>query len=30
MWISNAGFAHVFIVFGRIEKDRNITAFIVE
>lgn len=30
MWISNAGFADVFIVFARIENDKNITAFIVE
>ncbi len=30
MWISNAGFAHVFIVFARIEDDKNITGFIVE
>jgi len=30
MWISNAGFAEIFIVFGRIEDDKNITAFILE
>ncbi len=30
MWISNAGFAHVFIVFARIEDDKNITGFILE
>ena len=30
MWISNAGFASLFIVFARIEDDKNITAFIVE
>lgn len=30
MWISNAGFANVFIVFARIENDKNITGFIVE
>ena len=30
MWISNAGFADVFIVFGRIEDDKNITGFILE
>lgn len=30
MWISNAGFAHNFIVFARIEDDKNITGFIVE
>ena len=30
MWISNAGFCDLFIVFARIEDDKNITAFIVE
>lgn len=30
IWISNAGFAHVFIVFARIKNDKNITAFIFE
>ncbi|MFT4525999.1 MAG: alkylation response protein AidB-like acyl-CoA dehydrogenase [Bacteroidia bacterium] len=30
MWITNAGFAHVFIVFAKIEDDKNLTAFIVE
>ena len=30
MWISNAGFCSLFIVFARIENDKNITAFIVE
>jgi alkylation response protein AidB-like acyl-CoA dehydrogenase len=30
MWISNAGFCSVFIVFARIENDKNITGFIVE
>ena len=30
MWISNAGFCNIFIVFARIEDDKNITAFIVE
>jgi len=29
MWISNAGFAKLFIVFARIEDDKNITGFIV-
>jgi len=29
MWISNGGFAHVFIVFARIEKDKNITCFVL-
>ena len=28
IWISNAGFAHVFIVFARIEDDKNITGFV--
>lgn len=30
MWISNAGFCSLMIVFARIEDDKNITAFIVE
>lgn len=30
MWISNAGFCNVMIVFARIEEDKNITGFIVE
>jgi len=30
IWISNAGFAHVFIVFARIEDDKNITGFVFE
>ncbi|WP_031428958.1 acyl-CoA dehydrogenase family protein [Flavimarina sp. Hel_I_48] len=30
MWISNAGFCNLFIVFTRIEDDKNITGFIVE
>ena len=30
MWISNAGFAEIFIVFARIENDKNITGFILE
>lgn len=30
MWISNAGFCNMFIVFARIEDDKNITGFIVE
>jgi alkylation response protein AidB-like acyl-CoA dehydrogenase len=29
MWISNAGFASVLIVFARIEDDKNITGFII-
>jgi len=30
MWITNAGFADLFIVFAKIEDDKNLTAFIVE
>ncbi|RLD27307.1 MAG: acyl-CoA dehydrogenase [Bacteroidetes bacterium] len=30
MWISNAGFCSVMIVFARIEDDKNITGFIIE
>ena len=30
MWISNAGFCDLFIVFARIEDDKYITGFIVE
>ncbi len=30
MWISNAGFADLFIVFAKIEDDKNLSAFIVE
>ncbi|WP_418263437.1 acyl-CoA dehydrogenase family protein [Flavobacterium faecale] len=30
MWISNAGFCQLFILFARIEDDKNITGFIVE
>ena len=30
MWISNAGFCNLFIVFARIEDDKNITGFLVE
>ena len=29
MWISNAGFANIFIVFARIEDDKYITGFII-
>jgi len=29
MWISNAGFASLFIVFARIEDDKNITSFLI-
>ncbi len=30
MWITNAGFASVLIVFARIDDDKNISAFIVD
>lgn len=30
MWISNAGFCNIMIVFARIEDDKNITGFIIE
>lgn len=30
MWITNAGFADVLIVFAKIEDDKNLSAFIVE
>ena len=30
MWISNAGFADLFIVFARIEDDKYLSAFIIE
>lgn len=30
MWITNAGFADIFIVFAKIEDDKDLTAFIVE
>ena len=30
MWISNAGFCNLMIVFARIENDKNITGFIIE
>jgi alkylation response protein AidB-like acyl-CoA dehydrogenase len=30
MWISNAGYAQLFVVFARIEDDENISAFIIE
>lgn len=30
MWITNGGFADVFIVFAKIDEDENLTAFIVE
>jgi alkylation response protein AidB-like acyl-CoA dehydrogenase len=30
MWITNGGFADIFIVFSKIDDDKNLTAFIVE
>jgi alkylation response protein AidB-like acyl-CoA dehydrogenase len=30
MWITNGGFADIFIVFAKIEADENLSAFIVE
>ena len=30
MWITNGGFADIFIVFAKIENDKNLTGFIVE
>lgn len=30
MWITNAGFADLFIVFAKIENDKSLSAFIVE
>jgi alkylation response protein AidB-like acyl-CoA dehydrogenase len=30
MWITNGGFADVFIVFAKIDSDKNLSAFIVE
>ncbi len=30
MWITNGGFADLFIVFAKIEEDKNLSAFIVE
>jgi len=30
MWITNGGFADVYIVFAKIEDDKNLSAFIVE
>ena len=30
IWITNAGFADLFIVFAKIENDKNLSAFIVE
>lgn len=30
MWITNSGFADVFVVFAKIDNDKNLSAFIVE
>ncbi len=30
MWITNGGFADIFVVFAKIDTDKNLTAFIVE
>ncbi|WP_234736562.1 acyl-CoA dehydrogenase family protein [Tellurirhabdus bombi] len=30
MWITNGGFADVFIVFAKIDSDKNLSAFIIE
>ena len=30
MWITNAGFADIFVVFAKIDDDKNLSAFIVE
>jgi alkylation response protein AidB-like acyl-CoA dehydrogenase len=30
MWITNSGFAEIFIVFAKIEEDENLSAFIIE
>lgn len=30
IWITNGGFADIFVVFAKIEKDKNLSAFIVE
>lgn len=30
MWITNGGFADIFIVFAKVEGDKNLSAFIVE
>ncbi|NQY12217.1 MAG: acyl-CoA dehydrogenase family protein [Flavobacteriales bacterium] len=30
MWITNAGFATIFIVFAKIDDDKNLSAFIIE
>lgn len=30
MWITNSGFADIFIVFAKIDQDKNLSAFIIE
>jgi len=30
MWITNAGIANIFIVFAKVEEDKNLSAFIIE
>ena len=30
MWITNGGFADIFVVFAKIDNDKNLSAFIVE
>lgn len=30
MWITNSGFADIFLVFAKVEDDKNLSAFIVE
>ncbi len=30
MWITNGGFANLFIVFAKIDDDKNLTAFLIE
>jgi alkylation response protein AidB-like acyl-CoA dehydrogenase len=30
MWITNGGFADVFVVFAKVDQDKNLSAFIVE
>src|SRR5690606_38290192 len=30
MWITNSGFADIFIVFAKIDEDENLSAFIIE
>ncbi|WP_029036705.1 acyl-CoA dehydrogenase family protein [Salinimicrobium xinjiangense] len=30
MWITNSGFANIFLVFAKVEDDKNLSAFIVE